>query len=1023
MGVSFGQKEIDTIHVSDILSRCISTFGYECSDQYISISGEKVDTKSLGKNLIQTAMTSDVTFNCTVADSAIKKINHRNYASNEVITSEEAYINDLGELIDYWSPAIRDSKLFDEQQLKTLFRDIPTIRNTHMVFLKSLKTEVTFATEFGWKFLNFVQFFKLSSTFVSQFKSVDEMIHEKSKNRSFDSKFKEIEANLPAGNGRDFLNYYVTPVQRYPRYMILMREVDKATPLFHPDKPYLAAAMAAVEKVNNEINFSAKRMKQLELMDSLQSSFGGSVTINLPGREVLSMEKIRIMKPKSSSGQIILFNDIIIIASITSRKQYQLLMTFKNNEFRFSNCRPTPESFMVIHDDKEYVIQFEDYEEKLQWMEEYQKVQNNIFSNIKTNHPYVLWRDIEVGDSIPALMNHDGCSMNGSAFFFGGVNISMLRINTLIRYNINANTWSVTTTTIQPRDSHTITSLNGKAYICFGKSKKEYFNDCYVFDELQGGWEQLKVNGQTPIGRMGHSCVTFKNKLIFFGGKNKNEEFLNDVSTLDINTLEYKQIKCNGDLPLPRAYHSASIIDDKMIIIGGRSEKSLCNDIYSLDLNKMIWIKIPLEVGERMYHRTITHGKFLLIIGGMSNKDDEELEVIDTINWKCIKVKQFGNIPYGVSRFACVDIDSKHTMIFGGTDSATRNPIASTYMIDLTHIPFEHNSSQKITFKNTKSTNNNAQEIKQNEITNNNDNEQVEVSNNNNETHDQTIALLEKVFARKVKTTAHSPPPMSQQQAAQIPPRQKSSPQLPVQSSSQQQQQVKQVWNLPKRNTQTQNFNNVKPTNEVKTTKTDTSNVKPKVTSKVETSNVKPKVTSKAESNIRTTPKTDTNVNVPKVDKEIKAITNSNEFNAKQMYSLLNIDASKMIPFEEVAARRKLRRLWAMYIENEELEREIEWYNMILTKKGKLPKGTNLILKIFDDVNQSTKIKFITSDNNVDEIRKIVLDEIQRDAVLYLNTGQTKRKELSQKSLEEAHRSILMNSEPEDMHSIIIVAL
>ncbi|KAH0789971.1 Kelch motif family protein [Histomonas meleagridis] len=1016
MGVSFDHKELDNIHVSDILSRCISTFGYECSNQYITVDDKKVDIKAPGQDLIKSAMDTDVTFNCTVGESAIKKINHRNYASTEIISSEEAYISDLTELIDYWTPAIRESKLFDEQQLKTLFRDIPTIRNTHTVFLNSLKTEVTFATEFGWKFLNFVQFFKLSATFVSQFKSVDEMLHEKSKNRSFDTKFKEIEANLPAGNGRDFLNYYVTPVQRYPRYTILMREVDKATPLFHPDKPYLAAAMVAVEKVNNEINFSAKRMKQLELMDNLQSSFGGSITINQPGREVLSIEKVRIIKPKSSSGKIILFNDIIIVASINSRKQLQLLINIKNDKFRFSNNRPTPESFMIIYEDKEYVIQFEDYDEKLQWMEEYQKTRNVYFSNIKTNHPYVLWQDIEVSESIPALMNHDGCAMNGSVFFFGGLNVSMSRINTFIRYNFNANTWSIATTPLQPRDSHTVTSLNGKAYICFGHSKKEFFNDCCVFDESQGGWQTLQLNGQTPIGRIGHSCVAYQNKLIFFGGKDKNEELLNDISSLDIKTLEYKQVKCNGDTPSPRMYHSAVVINNNMIIIGGRSEKSLCNDIYSLDLEKMSWKKIPLEIGERMYHKTIAHGEFLIIIGGMSNKDDDEFEVIDTKSWQLIKVKQFGNIPFGISRFACVDIDPKHTIIFGGTDSATRTPIASTYMIDLSHVPLSLNDNITIKKRKKDSIKPNSIPIEHNVIEEHINEEQK--NNNSNNNPNESKSFFEKIFTRKSKTMIGNAPSQNELQQVQQP----IEPQPKVERRT-----------SPSKSRQTRQPSLPIPQGRGQLNSTPIPSMNSTSLQKQSSSVIVPGAGGVQESDIK---KVKQRMEVKHarsqtlVHQSAKSITSPQSkiyvdaiFDAKKMYSILNIDASKMIPLEEVATRRKLKRLWTACLENQELEKEIEWYNMILSNKGILPKDTMLILKIFDDANQTTKIRNITAEDSADKIREIVLGEIKRDAVLYLNTGQTKKKELSQQSLQEAHRSILMNTAPHDLHAIIIVAL
>ena len=48
----------------------------------------------------------------------------------------------------------------------------------------------------GTKFLAFAQFFKVSGTFVSQYKQVDEMIKQKYKSSSFKTKMKEIENKL-----------------------------------------------------------------------------------------------------------------------------------------------------------------------------------------------------------------------------------------------------------------------------------------------------------------------------------------------------------------------------------------------------------------------------------------------------------------------------------------------------------------------------------------------------------------------------------------------------------------------------------------------------------------------------------------------------------------------------------------------------------------------------------------------------------------------------------------------------------
>jgi N-acetylneuraminic acid mutarotase len=46
-------------------------------------------------------------------------------------------------------------------------------------------------------------------------------------------------------------------------------------------------------------------------------------------------------------------------------------------------------------------------------------------------------------------------------------------------------------------------------------------------------WETVEAFGRKPIGRWGHSSVTFGNKLIVFGGINHNAYCSNDIHCLE----------------------------------------------------------------------------------------------------------------------------------------------------------------------------------------------------------------------------------------------------------------------------------------------------------------------------------------------------------------------------------------------------------------------------------------------------------------------------------------------------------
>ena len=67
--------------------------------------------------------------------------------------------------------------------------------------------------------------------------------------------------------------------------------------------------------------------------------------------------------------------------------------------------------------------------------------------------------------------------------------------------------------------------------------------------------------------------------IIIYGGKNelKNESYMNDISLLDLETLDWIYPIFNNFIPPDRAEHLSIIIGNQLIIFGGTSAESLLN--------------------------------------------------------------------------------------------------------------------------------------------------------------------------------------------------------------------------------------------------------------------------------------------------------------------------------------------------------------------------------------------------------------------------------------------------------------
>jgi N-acetylneuraminic acid mutarotase len=77
-------------------------------------------------------------------------------------------------------------------------------------------------------------------------------------------------------------------------------------------------------------------------------------------------------------------------------------------------------------------------------------------------------------------------------------------------------------------------------------------------------WEYLRVSGPEPCPRSGHSAVISADLMIVFGGKDDENEKLNDVWIFDILAQTWKQvIYAEGALkPTARSGHSALLFNN-----------------------------------------------------------------------------------------------------------------------------------------------------------------------------------------------------------------------------------------------------------------------------------------------------------------------------------------------------------------------------------------------------------------------------------------------------------------------------
>jgi Galactose oxidase, central domain len=117
----------------------------------------------------------------------------------------------------------------------------------------------------------------------------------------------------------------------------------------------------------------------------------------------------------------------------------------------------------------------------------------------------------------------------------------------------------------------------------------------YFFQENKWGKVTYPPGTPVPKSRSGHSSVIHQGSMWVFGGRDEDNNKLNDLWKFEISTSTWQEIKpADGVYPLERSGHSSDIYEGQyMIVFGGIYEitKEL-NDLYLFDFTKRKWVTV-----------------------------------------------------------------------------------------------------------------------------------------------------------------------------------------------------------------------------------------------------------------------------------------------------------------------------------------------------------------------------------------------------------------------------------------------
>lgn len=96
------------------------------------------------------------------------------------------------------------------------------------------------------------------------------------------------------------------------------------------------------------------------------------------------------------------------------------------------------------------------------------------------------------------------------------------------------------------------------------------------------------MSGDCPSARRAHSTFVWNDKLYVFGGGD-GVHALSDLFALDLmdpSNLRWQNVSPTGQIPVPRGYHTANLVGDKLVVFGGSDGHECFSDVHVCDLSK-----------------------------------------------------------------------------------------------------------------------------------------------------------------------------------------------------------------------------------------------------------------------------------------------------------------------------------------------------------------------------------------------------------------------------------------------------
>jgi serine/threonine protein kinase len=562
---------------------------------------------------------------------------------------------------------IKKKKLMNANELKDVFANIEPLVSFHEMFFSELDRCVgrwSKLQTIGDLFLKYSTGFNLYTEYINNFDKSDVALKKMLKKSKDLQKVEQELQNYPGVNRLDFSSFLIMPVQRLPRYLLLLDDLIKRTEMTHPDYNNILSAIRRVREISDHVNLQKGMSDTNQRLFELAQSLSGFPQESLlrPSRQLIDQKDVIIAGTKGIfSVSVVIFNDAYMIISKSAKGLTFIgMLPYKHSkltriplEYARARLRVAGKALdlgkythwllLSRSEEEDYFFSVSSESDAEAWIAQFDSLKGTILGR--------YFRRLETNFCPAARFSHTLTASYSNKLYMVGGSVKSAASREVWMLDYEQRAWTQLSVSGVPTITEHTTSLLGSRLLIFGGVVDgEYSNRLFSFDISTSTWAELSPQGQPPSSRSRHSAVVLGSRLYIFGGnvvdKSGAMAFFNDIHVYDSETNSWSMVVASraSDAPVARAGAAMVSRGTKIIVWGGAQGEVALNDLCIFDLIDSLWIQ-PRPVGftptPRHSVSVSVHDEYMLLYGGeVKGVPLSDLFVLnmDTLIWTKVRV-------------------------------------------------------------------------------------------------------------------------------------------------------------------------------------------------------------------------------------------------------------------------------------------------------------------------------------------------------------------------------------------------